>query len=768
MKLKKLISTSVLFAMAVSGSGFQVFAEETEEPAENGAYVLMDIPYAKFYEAELGENDPAVDAVTSATKNKPRTGTLAGGSYHVSSEGTDISGVIYPVYVEDLAWIKDETEITDESSVSITVTNRGQTTTTVYEGKDALFESADYSYYVLDEEPAYYKTMTIEEGEYQFSAITGASRTVEGVEAEVKVGARHADVEIALSNTEGIEKGDPVSGVILTMDDGSKYALRHIANIWRATEIGWNADEFSLDGRKITNIRYLTQNSIIDYPVEISLSAYVLMDIPYAKFYEAELGENDPAVDAVTSATKNKPRTGTLAGGSYHVSSEGTDISGVIYPVYVDDLTWIKDETKITDESSVTIIVTNRGQETTTVYEGKDALFESADYSYYVLSEQPSLYKTLIKKDGEYSFSEINAEPATKEGVEAEVTIGARHADIEISLNNTEGIETGDRVSAVILSMDDGSKYGLRHIANIWRATEIGWNVADFALNGRTITNVRYITEDAVIDYPVEIKADAVLPEGIQLNQTEMNMAVGETAELEVTVTPEDAMKKITVRSSDPETVSIDRSGKLTAVKPGNATVTVTTSNGLSAECKVRVLFSDVKDDHSYYYEPVYWAVDEKITVGYGAADLFSPGYSVTRGQFVTFLYRLAGEPEVTEDSGFDDVDPAKFYAKSIAWAAANGITTGYAGRNEFGPDDKCTREQIVTFLWRYAESPKPEKTVSFTDSRADAYYLDALSWAAEKEITVGLNDGTGRFGVGMNCTRGMTVTFLYRFDQNK
>ena len=768
MKLKKLISTSVLFAMAVSGSGFQVFAEETEEPAENGAYVLMDIPYAKFYEAELGENDPAVDAVTSATKNKPRTGTLAGGSYHVSSEGTDISGVIYPVYVEDLAWIKDETEITDESSVTITVTNRGQETTTVYEGKDALFESADYSYYVLNEEPAYYKTMTIEEGEYQFSAITGASRTVEGVEAEVKVGARHADVEIALSNTEGIEKGDPVSGVILTMDDGSKYALRHIANIWRATEIGWDAEEFSLDGRKITNIRYLTQNSIIDYPVEISLSAYVLMDIPYAKFYEAELGENDPAVDAVTSATKNKPRTGTLAAGSYHVSSEGTDISGVIYPVYVDDLTWIKDETKITDESSVTITVTNRGQETTTVYEGKDALFESADYSYYVLSEQPSLYKTLIKKDGEYSFSEINAEPATKEGVEAEVTIGARHADIEISLNNTEGIETGDRVSAVILSMDDGSKYGLRHIANIWRATEIGWNVADFALNGRTITNVRYITEDAVIDYPVEIKADAVLPEGIQLNQTEMNMAVGETAELEVTVTPEDAMKKITLRSSAPETVSIDRSGKLTAVKPGNATVTVTTSNGLSAECKVRVLFSDVKDDHSYYYEPVYWAVDEKITVGYGAADLFSPGYSVTRGQFVTFLYRLAGKPEVTEDSGFDDVDPAKFYAKSIAWAASNGITTGYFGRNEFGPDDKCTREQIVTFLWRYAESPKPEKTIDFTDSKPNAYYLDALSWAAEKEITVGLNDGTGRFGVGMNCTRGMTVTFLYRFDQNK
>ena len=271
-------------------------------------------------------------------------------------------------------------------------------------------------------------------------------------------------------------------------------------------------------------------------------------------------------------------------------------------------------------------------------------------------------------------------------------------------------------------------------------------------------------TKDVVIP-----KLSDTLPQSITLNIHETSILFDTSISLHATVGPDTALDKSVSWSSSDESVAIvGANGTVRGIKPGKATITATTVNGLTDTCEIRVLFTDVADSTRYYFNPVYWAFDRNITVGYGGADLFSPDYPVTRGQFVTFLYRLAGEPEVTEDSGFDDVDSEKFYAKSIAWAAANGITTGYAGRNEFGPDDKCTREQIVTFLWRYAESPKPEKTVSFTDSRADAYYLDALSWAAEKEITVGLNDGTGRFGVGMNCTRGMTVTFLYRFNQNR
>ena len=177
-------------------------------------------------------------------------------------------------------------------------------------------------------------------------------------------------------------------------------------------------------------------------------------------------------------------------------------------------------------------------------------------------------------------------------------------------------------------------------------------------------------------------------------------------------------------------------------------------------------LFEDVADSSRYYYEPVYWAFNHEpvqITTGTSKTQ-FSPDKNVTRGQMVTFLYRLAGEPEVQNGKTFDDVEASKYYAKAISWAASEGITTGYYGTNNFGPDDNCTREQIVTFLWRYAETPAPVKSATFTDAKAGAYYLDALSWAAENGITVGLNDGTGRFGVGHTCTRGMCVTFLYRY----
>ena len=175
--------------------------------------------------------------------------------------------------------------------------------------------------------------------------------------------------------------------------------------------------------------------------------------------------------------------------------------------------------------------------------------------------------------------------------------------------------------------------------------------------------------------------------------------------------------------------------------------------------------FDDVADPERYFYEPVYWAYNHKPQITKGTSEhLFSPDANVTRGQMVTFLWRLAGEPEPEGEAKFNDVKADRYFAKAIAWAAENEITTGYAdGSGNFGPDDNCTREQIVTFLWRYAKKPAAEKTAEFTDTRANAYYLDALSWAAENEITLGLNDGTGRFGVGMSCTRAMAVTFLYR-----
>ena len=135
----------------------------------------------------------------------------------------------------------------------------------------------------------------------------------------------------------------------------------------------------------------------------VSTEVYVLMNIPYDKFYAAE-GDDD--VDAVTSATKQKTRKSGLTAGSYHVNSDGTDITGVVYPVKVSDISALEKYTKITDESKVDITVSGKGGEQTTTYEGKDALFESASYSYYILSEAPSYYKeATVNEDGATMFT---------------------------------------------------------------------------------------------------------------------------------------------------------------------------------------------------------------------------------------------------------------------------------------------------------------------------------------------------------------------------
>lgn len=479
--------------------------------AAEETYVLMNIPYADFYASELGETDKAVDAVSSSTLNKPRTGTLAGGSYHVNADGSDISGVIYPVLVKDSAALAGLNRLDDTARVEITVVNRGQERTTVYEGADALFEAPSYSYYVLKERPACYKELSVTNGALRFSAVRGAASTQEGVVPTLTMGGRHTDIEIVLENTAAIAADTVVSGVVLTASDGSQYGLRHVYNIWRGTQLGWNLDEGAagLAGKTLTNIRYYTRDAILDYPVQLTIgkAGYVQMNIPYAEFYAAELGEAD-APDAVSAATKNKRSNGGLASGSYHVGAEGDGVDGVSYPVFVPDLDMLDAALEVTDARSVEITTSARGQTNTATYVGRDSLFEAPDHAWYALSEKPAKYKTLsVAEDGGFRFSAVGGRAATVEGVSATVTYNGRHTSIEMVLEGTEGIAKGDAVSAVVLTTEDGAKYGMGHVTNIWRATELGWNLDEplAAIDGKTITNIRYYTPSAVLDFPVRI-----------------------------------------------------------------------------------------------------------------------------------------------------------------------------------------------------------------------------------------------------------------------
>ena len=143
------------------------------------------------------------------------------------------------------------------------------------------------------------------------------------------------------------------------------------------------------------------------------------------------------------------------------------------------------------------------------------------------------------------------------------------------------------------------------------------------------------------------------------------------------------------------------------------------------------------------------------------------PDGGCTRGQVVTFLWRAAGCPEPkSTDTPFTDVKAKAFYAKAVAWAVENGITKGMTDTT-FEPDTTCTRGQIVTFLYRFKESPAPKSTETpFTDVNPKAFYAKAVAWAVEEGVTKGMTDTT--FAPNDTCTRGQIVTFLYRATKEK
>ena len=180
-----------------------------------------------------------------------------------------------------------------------------------------------------------------------------------------------------------------------------------------------------------------------------------------------------------------------------------------------------------------------------------------------------------------------------------------------------------------------------------------------------------------------------------------------------------------------------------------------------AASLVVPFLFDDVKDNTQFYYEPVYWAVEQKITKGTGDK-LFSPNESCTRAQVVTFLWRAAGEPEPAETvNPFQDVKADAYYYNAVLWAVEKGITKGTSA-DAFSPEATCTRAQIVTFLYRANGTPEiSRKSKPFTDVDAAQYYAEPVAWAVEYGITTGKSPET--FAPNATCTRAEVVTFLYR-----
>ena len=173
--------------------------------------------------------------------------------------------------------------------------------------------------------------------------------------------------------------------------------------------------------------------------------------------------------------------------------------------------------------------------------------------------------------------------------------------------------------------------------------------------------------------------------------------------------------------------------------------------------------FRDVPTD-AYYYEAVKWAQKKGITGGIGDG-LFGPNQPCTRAQIVTFLWRAAGSPEPEGTAaGMTDVAAGSYYEKAVAWAIENGITTGTTD-GLFAPDATCTRAQGMTFLFR-ASKASADGAPAFSDVAADAYYAEAVKWATDNGITNGTTSST--FSPGSGCTRAQIVTFLWRLYAEK
>ena len=229
-----------------------------------------------------------------------------------------------------------------------------------------------------------------------------------------------------------------------------------------------------------------------------------------------------------------------------------------------------------------------------------------------------------------------------------------------------------------------------------------------------------------------------------------------------ITVKPDDGFKL------DDLTVT-DKNGKeLKLTDKGNGKYTFTMPAGkveINAAFVKEVEtspFSDVSTS-AYYYEAVKWAQEKGITGGIGNG-LFGPNQPCTRAQIVTFLWRAAGSPVVNYAMNMTDVAEDAYYAGAVRWALSEGITTG-TGDGKFSPDTTCTRAQSVTFLFR-AIGKLVDSKAEFSDVLTDSYYANAVAWAVENGVTNGI--GNGLFGPDNSCTRAQIVTFLFRAYQGK
>ena len=693
-------------------------------------YVLMNIPYNAFYAAEKGDNDTAaqVDAVSSATKSKPLS-SLAANSYHNNSDGSDISGIIYPVYVPDLSALHGYKQVKDSDTLTITVTLRGKETTTTYKGKDTLFGAPDYSYYALSAEPTSYKALTVSNGTFSFGKATAIATAASGASVTLTTNGRHAYYTMKVAGlAEDIASN--VSAVTLHTTDGNVYGLRHVVGIWRGAELGFGVDS-GLQGKTIDTITYYLNDGTIQ-------TIGTNLKIPKSTKNVTATVKNalNTAREAVVTV-ENLPEDFDA---QYAVASGSTDLSAYNFKVEGEKLTW----TDTPAFGAYTLTITDKSG----AYAPVSTSFElkTAD----IIAKYDASKKALVKASSDITDEQLAAYLKAISAVSVDGRSYAASGRGAVTIIKDGGVID---LAATQFSKGDGATYSM-----VVKAT--GYQDLTFTLETPKQSNHSSDSSGSsssgsssgsgrsyAVTAPSTKNGDvAVSPK---------NASKGDR--VTVTATPDKGyeLDSLTVKDASGNKLKLtDKgNGKYTFTMPGSK-VTVSTE---FVEEQAASIFADVPAD-AYYAKAVEWAVKKGITNG-KANGLFGSNDPCTRGQIVTFLWRAAGSPAPKGTATVPaDVLPGSYCYDAVAWALENGITGG-TGNGKFSPDATCTRAQAVTFLYRASGSPAVSGSAAFSDVAANAYYVSAVKWAEKNGITGGI--GGGLFGSGNNCTRGQIVAFL-------
>lgn len=590
-------------------------SEAANEVKAGEAYVLMNIPYDDFYKAELNNNTVKVDAFTSATLNKSRTAGMMNGNaaYHVNADGSDVTGVTFPVKVSDLSALKAYKQVTDTDSVTITVTNRGQTSSNTYTGKDSLIENPSYAYYVLSEAPSYYKELTINaDGSFAFSAMKGAEEKTVAIDATLTTETSYGDYQLDLNNESFSaildSSADKIYGVTVNTTDGTNYGLRHLENIWRGSMLSWgtgyttsvhgcpvSSEHYkSIMGKTIDSVTYYTDKGVItfdvpDVRVQITTGiAATVVDIMTtdsvaAVAFDKALPSDFQAKYTVdgkeVSCTDGKLAVGSLALGKHDVVV--TDTSATYAPITA-SFTVNTDKMPASYSVKNAQVVKADGvtEEEFSAYLKSISTVKVGDKEYAATGRGS---KVIVKEDGTLDLTDLEV----ADGTVFEVTsVGYKN---KLTFTYYKEVAFKLNASSKTLYTKGQTKATLKLTTNL--SDKVTWTSSNkkvATVNSKGVVTAKAKGTTTITVTCGEFKASCkvtVKTPTLKLTKTSANVKVGKTVKISAKATPSG---KITYKSSNTKIATVTSKGVVKGKQKGTAKITVT-CNGVKKVFTVKV-----------------------------------------------------------------------------------------------------------------------------------------------------------------------------------